>query len=189
MVLAICHDHSYLVMSRIESHSTLQQMARYELARNWDDMESHAFQFQRPGSSRLQNPDAPEVVITAAHALKEYDVLGRGDWRQREEVRNLPKRDRDDLALWLMEQTFRYCRALGDRPNSPGDWQPSHPGARPGEHHTAPPEHSSPCAGRSLSRLNRDREYDSQIRLQTGLKPAADSRPEPITSLPVSRPG
>ena len=50
MVLAICLVASYLVMSRIDSHSTLQQMARYKLARNWDDMESHAFQFQRPAA-------------------------------------------------------------------------------------------------------------------------------------------
>jgi serine/threonine protein kinase len=113
---------TYLVVMRIQSHSTLQDMAMYKLARNWDDIESRAFQFQRPGSPRLQNPDAPETVATAVHALKDYDVLGRGDWRQREEVRNLPDGDRNDLELWLMEQSLRYCRALGDRLGSPGDW-------------------------------------------------------------------
>src|SRR5271157_936490 len=122
LALVMCLVTTYLVVSRIQSRLTLQDMAMYKLARNWDDIESHALQFQRPGSPRLQNPDAPEAVATATHALKEYGIIGSGDWRQRAEIRNLPEGDRNDLALWLMEQTFRFCRALGDRPDSPGDW-------------------------------------------------------------------
>ena len=45
------------------------------------------------------------------------------DWRQRPDVSHLPKSDRDDFELWLMEQTYRYCRGLEDRPNSPSDWR------------------------------------------------------------------
>ena len=127
------------------------------------------------------------MVITAAHALKEYDVLGRGDWRQREEVRNLPKRDRDDLALWLMEQTYRYCRALGDRPNSPGDRQRAIQ-ALDRVSTTPPLQAFESLRRRLLSRLNRVRRYDPQIREPTELKPAADSRLEPITSQPIEPP-
>ena len=48
--------------------------------------------------------------------------MGDGDWLEGDEVRNLPPGERDDLELWLMEQAFRYCRALGDRRGSPADW-------------------------------------------------------------------
>ncbi len=123
LALVMCLVTTYVVTTRIQSHLTLQDVAMHKLDLIWDDIESHAFQFQRPGNPRLQNPDAPETLAAAAHALKEYGIIGRGDWRQRAEVRNLPEEDRNDLALWLMEQTFRYCRALGDRPNSPGDWR------------------------------------------------------------------
>src|SRR5208337_4366229 len=112
LALVMCLVTTYLVVSRIQWRSTLQEMAMHKLDLIWDDIESHAFQFQRPGNPRFQNPDAPETLATAAHALKEYGIIGHGDWRQRAEVRNLPEEDRNDLALWLMEQTFRYCRAL-----------------------------------------------------------------------------
>ena len=137
---------SFLVASRIQSLATFQEMAEHKLGLIWDDIEFHAVQYQRQWTAflprpqwshdidslahqfsarnpRLQNPDSPEILATATHALTAYDVFGRGDWRQRADVRNLPQTDRDDLTLWLMEQTFLYCRALGDRPASPGDWR------------------------------------------------------------------
>jgi len=129
LAVVMCLVTTYTVTTRIQSRLTLRDIALDKLARNWDDIESHAFQFQRPGSPRLQNPDAPETLATATHALKEYGIIGEyglighGDWRQRAEIGNLPEGDRHDLALWLMEQTFRFCRALGDRPDSPGDWR------------------------------------------------------------------
>ena len=61
-------------------------------------------------------------VETATRALKEYDVLGTDDWRRRDDVRALPKAEREDLEVWLMEQVYLYCRALADRPESPRDW-------------------------------------------------------------------
>ncbi len=144
LTLVMCLVTTFLVAR--SNQSTIVEMAKHKLGWIWDDIaspavrfqrqllaflpqpewshdiESPAFQFQRPGIRRLQNPDTP-ATTTAVHALKEYDVFGRGDWRQREDVRNLPQQDRNDLALWLMEQAFRYCRALGDRPDSPYDWR------------------------------------------------------------------
>jgi serine/threonine protein kinase len=147
LALFVCMGTTYLVASRKQSLATLQNMARQTLQRIWDDVESPAIdyqrqwtaflprpqwshdidslahQFQRPRSVRLQNPDAAETLAKASHALRAYNVLGPGDWRQREDVRNLSQQERDDLLLWMMEQTFRYCRALGDRPASPIDWR------------------------------------------------------------------
>ena len=48
LALVMCLVATYLVVSRIQSRWTLQNMAMHKLARNWDDIESHAFQFQRP---------------------------------------------------------------------------------------------------------------------------------------------
>lgn len=96
--------------------------ALHRLARLWDDPESRAFRFQRPGNYRLKPPSAPEVLETAVSALRSYDVLGPGDWRRRDEVCSLPPAERSDLESWLTEQIYRYCRALEERPASPGDW-------------------------------------------------------------------
>ena len=41
------------------SRSTLQHLALHKLARIWDDIESHAFQFQRPGSPQAPEPRLP----------------------------------------------------------------------------------------------------------------------------------
>ncbi|MBV8308782.1 MAG: protein kinase, partial [Planctomycetaceae bacterium] len=211
LALVMCLVTTYLVVSRIQSRLTLKDMAMFKLARNWDDIESHAFQFQRqwpallhrpqwshdieslafqfqrPHSPRLQNPDAPEIVATAAHALKEYDVFGRGDWRQREEVRNLPEGDRNDLALWLMEQTFRYCRALGDRPDSPGDWRRAL--AFLDRVSTTPPLQAFETLRRRLhARLAQSGTPDSQAQKQIAFPPEPDTAPESLARRPPEPP-
>ena len=176
-----------LVASRIQSHLTLRNMAMYKLARNWDDMESHAFQFQRPGSPWLHNPDAPETLATATHALKEYNIFGSDDWRQREEVRNLPQRDRNDLALWLMEQAFRYCRALGDRPDSPGDWHRALEMLdRVGT--TPPLQAFETLRRRSHARLAQSGTSDSQAQERIALPPEPDAGPQSLARHPPEPP-
>ena len=59
----------------------------------------------------------------ALRHLDRYDVLGPSDWRQRDDIRALPPSDREDLEVWLLEQVLRYARSLGQRPDSPADWQ------------------------------------------------------------------
>ena len=113
---------SYIVVAKSNYESRTELQSREKLARLWDDVESRALQVQRPGSRRLQDPDDPDVLAVALHALKEYDVLGDPGWRLREDIRSLPADDRVDLEFWLMEQAYRYCRALESRPGSPGDW-------------------------------------------------------------------
>jgi serine/threonine protein kinase len=187
LALVMCLGMTYLVGSRIQSRLTLKDMAMYKLARNWDDMESHAFQFQRPATPRLHSQNAPETMATATHALKEYDVLGRGDWRQREEVRNLPQTDRDDLALWLMEQTLRYCRSLGDRPASPGDWCRAIAALdRVG---TNPPLRAfETLRWRLYARLGQHGSSGSRTNEQIALPPEPDSGPQSRASRPPEPP-
>ncbi len=123
LVLFLGSVVALLVVSHDRSHALLENLAEDKLARIWDDIEAHAFQFQRPGSPHLQDPDEPELLAAAIRALKEYDVFSRGDWRERVDVRSLPESDRNELVLWLMEQAYRYCHALSDRPGSPADWR------------------------------------------------------------------
>jgi serine/threonine protein kinase/tetratricopeptide (TPR) repeat protein len=111
-------------------HRNLEQLALDKLARHWDDPVVRTYGEQRPHRLEfLIERDEPEVVEAAHHALSDYDVLapaeraGFSDWRSCDAVRYLPDADRDDLELWILGQAYRYCRALEDRPESPGDWE------------------------------------------------------------------
>jgi tetratricopeptide (TPR) repeat protein len=101
---------------------TLQDLALLKIARNWDVAGSQVFHYQRPGLIRPQDPNDPKILATAVSALKDYDVFGDPNWRQRDDVRTLPEADREDLELWLMEQAFRYARAAEKRPDAPAEW-------------------------------------------------------------------
>jgi len=115
------------------SLSNLQDSARFKLARHWDDAE--AYRFRRSNSDWLGDyrpvvasfhsteSNNTHVVETALRALNDYGVFGPDEWRRRDDVRVLPAADREDLELWLMEQAYRYCQALDDRPDSRVDWQ------------------------------------------------------------------
>ena len=105
----------------VKSEETLRAIGLHRLARFLDDPEGRAYGFQKANAPRLLEADAVRVE-TAVRALKEYGVLGPDDWRRRDDVRTLPKAEREDLEVWLMEQVYLYCRALADRPGSPRDW-------------------------------------------------------------------
>ena len=117
----------------LSSWKNLEDAARFKLERQWDDAE--VYRIRRSSVEWLEDPrrglasfesiesSDPAALETAARAIKYYGVLESGDWRRREEVRFLPVADREELELWLMEQTFRYCLALCERPESPEDWQ------------------------------------------------------------------
>jgi serine/threonine protein kinase len=117
----------------IRSQMGLDATARFKLARHSGDVEDYRFQHSsadwledpRQGSASFVTSESgnSNVVETAVRAIKDYNVLGPTDWRQRDDVRALPAPEREDLELWLMEQVYRYCRDLCDRPNSREDWQ------------------------------------------------------------------
>src|SRR5262249_8442111 len=93
----------------LRSRSNLQAAARSKLARHWDAPEARAHRFQRQQAPRLLQPDDSHVEA-GVRALKDYGVLGPGDWRQRDDVRYLPPLEREDLELWLTEQAYLYTR-------------------------------------------------------------------------------
>ena len=114
------------------SWRTLEDMAQDKLERHWDEVEVYRFrrsnlhwlEDSRNGLAFFQalEPNDSSTLETAGRALKNYGVFDPGDWRQREDVRNLPHADREELELWLLEQTFRYCLALSEHSDSREDW-------------------------------------------------------------------
>ncbi len=49
--------------------------------------------------------------------------MGAADWHRSGTLNHLPRAEREDLELWLMEQAYCYCLALAERPNSWHDWE------------------------------------------------------------------
>jgi serine/threonine protein kinase len=106
----------------VNSLANREATALFKLARLWDDPEARAYRFQRQQAIRLVHCNLSQFEA-AARALKEYDVLGPDDWRQRDDVRYLPRAEAEDLEVWLLGQGYLYCRTLAERPGSPEDWR------------------------------------------------------------------
>jgi eukaryotic-like serine/threonine-protein kinase len=117
----------------LNARRTQEEIARNKLNRHWGDAEAYRFRpmtsdwlgdpFRSPASFRLTDPGDPEALDSARHALEDFGVLGAGDWRRSESFGHLPRAEREDLELWLMEQAYRYCLALAERPDSRNDWE------------------------------------------------------------------
>ncbi len=125
-----------ILVARFVSLQALTNRAQEKMSWYARDLEGGAYGFQRPGArlspdpigsglgrSTSANDRERRVVDIALRAFKDYDLLGSGDWRDRDDVRPLPEDDRVDLELWLLEQGYRYCRALAARVDSPADWE------------------------------------------------------------------
>lgn len=119
LALAVGTGGALLAWNAFEG--SLREQARDKLALIWDRDESGAFKFHRFGHSRPEEQGDP--AAQALRQLDRYDILADPDWRLRDDIRHLPEPDRSDLELWLLEQIYRYVRALADRPDSPADWQ------------------------------------------------------------------
>ena len=96
-----------------------QALSRYSMVVGRAD--SGAFGFRRFGHWR--GDERGEPVEAAARQLARYGVLDDPNWRDRDDVRSLPDRERGELEAWLFEQVLRYAVALGRRPDSPDDWR------------------------------------------------------------------
>jgi serine/threonine protein kinase/predicted Zn-dependent protease len=113
---------SGLVVASQWSSRVLQQLPLFKYERYLDDPAD--YRFRRPSIaashvSRKPSPanqgtefDDPRDITAAVRALRDYGVITSREWRLRDDVRLLPAADRDDLELWLMEQAYRYSRAL-----------------------------------------------------------------------------
>ncbi len=80
----------------------------------------HDTKFPAP-PNQVPEANDPREIPTAVRALRDYGVFTSRDWRLRDDVRLLPTADREDLELWLLEQAYRYCRALIDQTGSRAD--------------------------------------------------------------------
>ncbi len=110
-----------------------EDFARYNLNRHWNGTEAYRFRpltsewLEDPvrGSAyfRLTDPGDPRALESARRALEDFGVFGPGDWRRNESFNYLRGAEREDLELWLMEQAYRYCVALSERPESRHDWE------------------------------------------------------------------
>jgi serine/threonine protein kinase/tetratricopeptide (TPR) repeat protein len=102
-----------------------QEQALARLERLWGGAEPGVYRFRASGHWDVEEPGDPAAL--AARHLAGYGLAGPGAdgraWRDRDDVRTLPEADRDDLEVWLLEQTWRLAAALRDRPEAPGDWR------------------------------------------------------------------
>jgi len=113
------------------SNRILQKMPLWKYELYLDDPAD--YRFRRPSAAvrhdpklpappnQVSEPNDPREILTAVRTLREYGVFASGAWRLRDDVSLLPKADREDLELWLMEQAYRYCRALIDQTGSRAD--------------------------------------------------------------------
>jgi serine/threonine protein kinase/tetratricopeptide (TPR) repeat protein len=104
------------------SNRILQKLPLLKYERYLDDPADYRFRRPRislkigpsqpPPASVFTGSDGPRDLTTLARPLRDYGVLTSRNWRLRDDVRLLPAADREDLEIWLMEQAYRYARAL-----------------------------------------------------------------------------
>ncbi len=63
-----------------------------------------------------------DPAVAARRHLEYFGAFESRDWRASDDVRHLPVFDREELEIWLLEQSLRFAHALGTR-DSPEDWQ------------------------------------------------------------------
>lgn len=117
-----------MVVATRWSSRVLERLPLFKYERYLDDPAD--YRFRRPSISLKRDPklpspssrvfefDGPRDLAIAARALRDYGVFTSREWRLRDDVRLLPAADREDLEVWLMEQAYRYARALFDETNS-----------------------------------------------------------------------
>ena len=113
-VVVACFASTLLTGSKRDDARDKESMIR-------DRPDSGAFTFRWPGRWRDEDPTDPAELT--ARQLARYGVLDDPDWRDRDDVRLLPDRERGDLEAWLLEQVLRHAVALRQRPDSPGSWR------------------------------------------------------------------
>jgi serine/threonine protein kinase len=98
--------------------TSLTHLAQAKLARHWDGEAGAAlFPFGRESTGGVT--PGPEANLAN---LQAYEALENPDWRKGDDVRGLPEPERLDLECWLVEQAYRYARAVAERPEAPASW-------------------------------------------------------------------
>jgi serine/threonine protein kinase/predicted Zn-dependent protease len=96
-----------------------QALRRYEVIPGRSD--SGAIKASKTFRWVVDDPTNP--VEESARQLARYEVATDRNWRERDDVRFLPDRERDELEAWLMEQALRYAVGLAERNQAPLDWR------------------------------------------------------------------
>ena len=78
--------------------------------------------FKNRRSGEWQPDFAGDAIALANRHLDHYNVSDDPRWRDRNDVRLLPDRERGELEAWVLEQILRKAVALSERPDSPRDW-------------------------------------------------------------------
>lgn len=117
-VAVLCAGALGGVAACLAHHRSLEALASAKLDVLWNGSEPDSFLPPRTG---LTFNDAPErLAESAQRQLTRYRVFDDPGWRQRDDVRFLNPRQRDDLELWLMEQAWRFAAAaLGAGSSTP----------------------------------------------------------------------
>jgi eukaryotic-like serine/threonine-protein kinase len=74
------------------------------------------------GRFGVGRPPTEDPAVAARHRLEHFGAFESTDWRKRDDVRQLPLFERQELEVWLLEQSLRFAHALRDR-NDPEDWR------------------------------------------------------------------
>ena len=78
--------------------------------------------FKNRRSGEWQPDFAGDAIEIANRHLDHYNVSDDPRWRDRNDVRLLPDRERGELEAWVLEQVLRKAVSLSERPDSPHDW-------------------------------------------------------------------
>lgn len=119
--IALAASATFLTWRILDGGGQKRALAHY--ARLLESEASTAFLARQPGSGQITSRDDRAEV--ARRHLQRYGVLDTegGDWRARENFRELPPFEQEELEAWLMEQALRYAHSLGERPDSERDWR------------------------------------------------------------------
>ncbi len=137
LILVMCLVTTYVVTNRIQLRLTLRDMAMDKLARNWDDIESHAFQFQHPEQSPASEPGRPRD--TGNGYSRTERVRCHRSWRLAAASRGTePARGRSRRPCALADGTDLPLLPCSRGPaRLTGRLAPGHRSARPSEYNTA----------------------------------------------------
>jgi serine/threonine protein kinase len=111
LALAAAGAIGWVSADRVAAERRDRAIAR--LADFWSGRQPDVFRFQWSG--RWQRVEPGEAIKLARRVLDSHGVLKPGDWRDRVEVAALPRRERSDLELWLLEHAWRLADSLAAR--------------------------------------------------------------------------
>jgi eukaryotic-like serine/threonine-protein kinase len=119
LILAVASAAGWVASVLLTGSNQKDALSRYSMI--VDRADSGAFAFRQIGQWR--DDDLSDPAEAPARQLARYEALDNPNWRDRDDVRALPDRERGELEAWLLEQVLRHAAALRERPDSPESWR------------------------------------------------------------------